>query len=73
MNLLDANFLFASLFWGSVGIGYCIYGKRQQSWAPLAAGVIMIVVSYFISSALLMSLICAALMALVFLLLRQGY
>ena len=33
VNLLDANFLFASLIWGSVGAGYFIYGKRQQSWA----------------------------------------
>jgi hypothetical protein len=73
VNLLDANFLFASLIWGSIGFGYCIYGKRQQSWVPFVAGVLMIAVSYFVSSALLMSLICAALMALVCALLRQGY
>jgi len=73
MNLLDAHFLFASLIWGSIGVGYCIYGKRQQSWLPLVAGVLMIAVSYFVGSALLMSLICAALMALVYVLLKQGY
>jgi hypothetical protein len=73
VNLLDANFLFASLIWGSVGFGYCIYGKRQQSWVPLAGGVLMIAASYFVGSALLMSLICVAIMALVFFLLRRGY
>ena len=73
MNLLDAHFLFASLIWGSIGVGYCIYGKRQQSWLPLVAGVLMIAVCYFVGSALLMSLICAALMALVYVLLKQGY
>ena len=73
MNLLDANFLFASLIWGSIGIGYCMYGKRQQSWVPMAGGILMITVSYFVGSALVMSLICAALMALVYALLRQGY
>jgi hypothetical protein len=73
VNLLDAHFLFASLIWSSVGLGYCIYGKRQQSWLPLVAGIVMIMVSYFVGSALLMSLICAGLMALVYILLKQGY
>jgi uncharacterized membrane protein len=73
MNLLDAHFLFASLIWGSIGVGYCIYGKRQQSWVPMAGGILMIAVSHFVGSALLMSLICAALMGLVYVLLKQGY
>jgi hypothetical protein len=70
---LDANFLFASLIWGSIGIGYCIYGKRQQSIFPFIGGVLMIAASYFISSALLMSLLCIGLMAGVYFLVRQGY
>lgn len=73
MNLLSAKWLVASLIWGSVGLGYCIYGKRQQSWVPFAAGGLMMVVSYFVASAVLMSLICAALMAVVYVLLKQGY
>jgi hypothetical protein len=73
LNLLDANFLFASLIWGSIGIGYFIYGKRQQSWVPMVGGVLMIATSYLVSSALVMSLICAGLMALVYVLLRQGW
>ena len=73
VNLLDAKFLFASLIWGSIGVGYCIYGKRQQSWVPMAGGVLMVAASYFVGSALLMSLICMALMAAVYVLLKQGY
>jgi hypothetical protein len=73
MNLFSAHYLFASLVWGSVGVGYCIYGRRQQSWAPFAAGVVMIAVSYLVGSALVMSLICLALVVLVYVLLRQGY
>jgi hypothetical protein len=73
VNLLDAKFLFASLVWGSVGLGYCIYGKRQQSWVAMAGGFLMIALSYFVGSALVMSLLCLALMVLVYLLLRQGY
>ena len=73
MTFLDANFLFASLIWGSIGIGYFIYGKRQQSWVPMVGGIVMMAVSYLVGSALVMSLICAGLMALVYVLLRQGW
>jgi hypothetical protein len=72
MNL-DANFLFASLIWGSVGIGYFIYGRKQQAVVPLIGGILMIVASYFAPSALDMSLICIVLMAAVYWLLRNGY
>ena len=29
VNLPNANHLFASLIWGSVGLGYFIFGKRE--------------------------------------------
>ena len=42
--MFNTHFLFASLIWGSIGIGYFIYGKRQRSWVPMVrAGVLMIV------------------------------
>ena len=72
MHLLDAKFLFASLIWGSIGVGYFIYGKRQQEMIPLIGGLLMVAVSYLVSSALLMSLISLALIAGVHLLLRRG-
>lgn len=71
--MFDVHFLFASMIWGSVGIGYCIYGKRQQSMIPFIAGVLMIVASYFIASALVMSLVCIGLMVGVYVLVKQGY
>ena len=71
--MFSTSFLFASLVWGSVGVGYFIYGKRQGSWAPMVAGVLMVAVSYFVASVVLMSLICLATMAAVYVLLRQGY
>jgi hypothetical protein len=73
MNLLNTNFLFASLFWGSVGFGYWIYGKRQSLWTPMIGGVLMIGASYFVGSALLMSLICLGIGAAVYFLVRRGY
>jgi len=60
-NLFDSSFLFASLFWGSVGAGYWVYGKRQSSMPSMLGGVAMIAVSYFVSSWFLMSLACTGL------------
>jgi len=71
--MISTNFLFASLIWGSIGVGYFIFGKRQGSWIPMVGGVLMIMVSYFVSSPFWMSLACLGLIVAVFFLLRQGY
>jgi len=55
--------LFASLIWGSVGIGYSIYGKKQRSAPPWVGGIALIGISYFIRSPLWMSLAAVAIMA----------
>jgi hypothetical protein len=73
VDLFDTSFLFASLFWGSLGGGYWIYGKKQREMMPMIGGVAMIAVSYFVSSWLLMSLICIALMVAVYQLMKRGY
>lgn len=73
VNLLDAKFLFASLIWGSVGVGYFIYGKKQQAMIPMIGGLVMIALSYFVGSWFWMSLACLTLMATIYWLVRQGY
>ena len=71
--MFNTNFLFASLIWGSVGVGYFIYGKKQGSWIPMTGGILMIVVSYFVGSALLMSVISIGIIVTVHALLKKGY
>ncbi len=71
--MFDASFLFASLIWGSVGFGFFIYGKKQPSWVAMTAGALMMVCSYLVSSALLMSLACAGIIGAVYILLKLGY
>ena len=71
--MFNTHFLFASLIWGSVGVGYFIYGKRQSSWVPMVGGVLMIAASYFTGSALVMSVICSGLMAAIYVLLKRGF
>ncbi len=69
----DSSFLFASLLWGSIGVGYWIYGKKQREMMPMIGGAAMVGVSYLVSSWLLMSLLCLALMIAVYLLVKRGY
>ena len=71
--MLNTSFLFASLIWGSVGVGYFIYGKKQSSWPPMVGGVLMIGISYFAGSVLVMSLVCLGVIGAVYFLLKQGY
>ena len=68
----NCNVLFASLFWGSIGVGYFIYGKKQQSWPPMVGGIAMIAVSYFVGWVSLMSLASIAIMAGVYVLIKRG-
>jgi uncharacterized membrane protein YdcZ (DUF606 family) len=69
----DSSFLFASLLWGSVGVGYWIYGKKQREMMPMIGGAAMIGISYLVSSWLLMSLLGLALMVAVYLLMKRSY
>jgi len=71
--MFSTNSLFASLLWGSVGLGYFIYGKKQSAWIPMVGGVAMMAISYLVSSALLMSLLSVGLMGVVYVLLKRGY
>ena len=71
--MFNTSFLLASLLWGSVGMGFCIYGKKQAATVPLAGGLALIGVSYFVQAPLLMSLVSLALLGGMAWLIRRGY
>jgi hypothetical protein len=71
--MFSASFLFASLLWGSVGFGYFIYGRKQGAWSPTFAGVAMMALSYFVASALVMSLLCIGIILGVYYFHKQGF
>ena len=50
----NTDFLYASLLWGTLGAGFLIYGRKQAAIMPTACGILLIV-SSFIPSALIMS------------------
>jgi len=70
--MFNPDTLFASLIWGSIGFGMAIYGKKQASLVPLFAGIAVMAGSYFISSALCMSLMSIAVILGVFIFRKWG-
>ncbi len=64
--MFESGTLFASLIWGSVGIGFAIYGKKQQAMVIWIGGLALIGISYFIASALYMSLAAVGILAAMF-------
>ena len=54
-------------------MGYFIYGKRQSSLIPMIGGVLLIAVSFFVGSALIMSAVCIGLVIAMYLLRKGGY
>lgn len=47
---MSTSLLFLGLIFGSIGTGYCIYGKRQSAVVPFLCGVRLIGVPYFIDN-----------------------
>jgi hypothetical protein len=62
MDLSVSALVFGLLF-GSIGLGYFIYGKKQSAIVPLVCGICLMIVPYFISNILLLCVVAAALMA----------
>jgi hypothetical protein len=52
------------LLFGSIGLGFFIYGRRQRAPIPLLCGIALMVFPYFVSNSLLLVAIGALLMAL---------
>ena len=65
---MDAGWLILSMVFSTVGLGMFMYGKRAVRFVPLVAGILLMVVPYFVDSLLWMSVACVLLMASPFLL-----
>ena len=63
---MDTRTLFAGMFFGSIGMGYFVYGKKQQQWVALFSGIALCAFPYFVSNVFLIIVIGIGLMALPF-------
>ncbi len=65
----EAQLLWGLLF-GSIGLGFVIYGKKQRAPVPLVCGVGLMIYPYFVSNAYLLVALGVILTALPYFLRR---
>ena len=70
---LDPGLLFLSLVTSGIGFVLFIYGKKQERWPQLLGGIVMMVYPYFVSTLLMNVVLAVAIVAAVWLAVRQGY
>lgn len=61
MHDLDTATLLWGLLFGSIGVGYFMYGRKQSRTVPLLAGIALVILPYFIANLWLMVGICVLL------------
>ncbi len=66
MGDLSMGTILWGVFFGSLGGGYILYGKRQEHWTCLIVGIVLCAIPYFISNIWLLFLAGAVLAAIPF-------
>ena len=56
--------LIFSILFGSIGMGYFVYGKKQQAFLPLLAGIGLCIFPYCVSNVYIMVLVGTILIVL---------
>lgn len=72
MNL-DASTLFLSLITGGIGLVLFVYGKKQSRWPQLVAGLLLMAYPYVVSDLTVSIVIGVAIVAGLWLAVRQGW
>lgn len=63
---MSTAWLLLSVLFGSLGLGYAVYGRKQQHLVALLCGIVLMVLPYFIASPLWLAVLGAALAAVPF-------
>jgi hypothetical protein len=61
---MSVTLLLLGVLFSSIGVGFMIYGKKQQKLVPLACGLALIGVPYFFSSSVWLFVVGAVLCAI---------
>jgi hypothetical protein len=62
--LFNTSSLLWGLLFGSIGLGYLIYGRKQRAVVPLICGLALMGFPYFVSNSILLVAIGVVLMAI---------
>ena len=60
---MNMSLLLWSLLFSSVGLGFFLYGKKQQAVVPLFSGLALMIYPYFVSNTILLVAIGIVLVA----------
>ena len=71
MISLDPTLLFLSLITSGAGFVLFIYGKKQERWPQLVAGLALMIYPYFVPNAAVMVAIAVGLIALLWIVLKR--
>ena len=52
------------MIFGSIGVGFCMYGRKQKAIVPLCVGIALCVFPYFVANVYALVLIGAVLMVI---------
>ena len=61
---MNATLLLWGVLFSSIGLGYFVYGKKQQRRVVMYCGIGLMIVPYFIGSVYMLVALCLALLAL---------
>lgn len=61
---MNASTLLWGVLFGSIGLGFFIYGRKQRAIVPLVCGMALMAFPYFVSGTLLLVAIGVALIAI---------
>ncbi len=64
--MADTSLMMWGVLFGGVGIGYCVYGKKQKKMVSLVAGLLLIMLPYLVSTPLILAGAGTVLMAVPF-------
>jgi predicted membrane protein len=60
---VDTSSLLWGLLFGSIGLGFLMYGRKQRAVVPLVCGLALMLFPYFVSNPILLVTIGIAIMA----------
>ena len=63
---MNTSTLVWGVIFGSLGLGFFVYGKKQKKIIPLSCGVGLMILPYFIANSYLLVISCVVLLLLPF-------
>lgn len=61
---MNLSTLLWDVLFGSIGLGYFIYGKKQSEPVPLICGILLMVFTYFVSNTIVLVTVGLAIIAI---------